>query len=50
MIRRVVWTAVVASVLGIAAIVLAALGQDSLSLATGLAGVISALLASRESR
>ncbi len=50
MIRRLVWTAVVASVLGVAAIVLAVLGYESVSLAVGLAGVISALLASRESR
>jgi hypothetical protein len=50
MLRRVVWSAVVAATLAAVSIVMAALGQDSLSLAVGLSAVVSALLATRERR
>lgn len=48
MLKRVVWSAVAAAVLAVAAIILAIVGHDSEALAVGLAGVTAALLANRE--
>lgn len=50
MFRRLVWSSVVAAILATAAVVLAVLGQPSVSLAVGLSAIVSALLATRESR
>lgn len=50
MIKRLVWSAVVAAVAAVASVVLAVLGMDSESLAVGLGAITAALLATRESR
>jgi hypothetical protein len=46
--RRVVWSAVLAAVLALAAIVLAVLGLAEVALACGLASVSAAVLSNRE--
>lgn len=46
--RRIVWSAVLATLLAVAAIVLAVLGIGDVSLACGLASVSAAVLSNRE--
>lgn len=48
MLRRVVWSAVIAAGLAVAAVVSAVLGQTDYVLALGSAAITSALLATRE--
>ena len=50
MFRRLVWSSVVAALLATSSVVLAVLGQPSISLAVGVSAIVSALLATRESR
>ena len=46
--RRVVWSAVLAALLAVAAIVVAVLGFGEIALACGLASVSAAVLSNRE--
>lgn len=48
LLRRLSWAAVVAAVLAVAALVLGTVEQPSLALASGLAGITFAVLATRE--
>lgn len=48
--RRIVWTAVVAALLAVASVVFAVLDHDAVSVALGIAGITAATLASREAR
>lgn len=48
MLRRIVWSAVVAAVSSVAAVVSAVLGQTDYVLALGAVAITSALLATRE--
>lgn len=48
--KNVVWTAVVATVLGLASLVSAVLGSELLTLAFGLTSITSATLSARERR
>jgi hypothetical protein len=47
---RIIWPAVVAGVMPILSIICAALGNGELAIATGLAGITFAILASNEKR
>lgn len=49
MIRRIVWSAVVAATLAAASVVLAFFGEDA-AIAVGLAAITSAVLSNRERR
>jgi predicted anti-sigma-YlaC factor YlaD len=50
MLKRIIWPAVVAGMMPILSIICAALGNGELAIATGLAGVTFAILASNEKR
>lgn len=47
---RIVWTAVVAAILAVTSVVLAFFGDETAAIVVALAGVTSALLASRDRR
>lgn len=49
-IRKIVWSSVVATVAAVGAVVLAVLGMDAESLAVGLGAVTAAILATRDTR
>lgn len=50
MIRRIIWSSVVATVAAVGAVLLAVLGMDAESLAVGLGAVTAAILATRDTR
>lgn len=50
MLKRIIWPAVAAGVMPILSVISAALGNGDLAIATGLAGVTFAILASNERR